>query len=139
MKSKRGFVLRGRASQQLRQVCVLSGCDYLPSFEHMGLRTALKLVKKHREASRAVRMCRLEGWAVPADYEARFRQAMLTFDHQQVFDPSTDTARPLTPIPETTTWERDFAPFLSAFAPHRHTSRQQQAASSKRDAFTHKQ
>jgi len=100
----------------MRQICVLSGCDYLPSFNGMGLKTALKMVKKYHDPMRVVRACRLDGnTSIPDDYEERFRQAMLTFDHQQVFDPISDKPCPLTPIPEGTTWKMNFVSFLSTF------------------------
>lgn len=102
-------------TQQLRQTCVLAGCDYLEGLAGVGVRTALRLLRRHRDALRAVRACRLAGTAVPADYERRFAQAMLTFDHQQVFDPAADAPRPLTPVPEGTVWDTDLAPFLGPF------------------------
>ena len=81
----------------------------------MGIRTALKMIKKFKDPSRAVKACRLDGNnSVPVDYEIHFQQAMLTFDHQQVFDLIADAPCSLTPIPENTTWDADFASFLSS-------------------------
>ena len=107
-------------TQQLRETCVLAGCDYLEGLAGVGLRTALRLLRRHGDARRAVRACRLAGAAVPADYERRFAEAMLTFDHQQVFDPAADAPRPLTPVPAGTVWATDYAPFLGPFVmlPH---------------------
>jgi exonuclease 1 len=34
--------------QQFRQLCILSGCDYLPSILGVGLKTAYKWIQEHR-------------------------------------------------------------------------------------------
>lgn len=33
--------------EKFRHMCILSGCDYLPSIKGIGLKTANKLVRKH--------------------------------------------------------------------------------------------
>jgi len=88
----------------IRDTCILSGCDYLPSLDGLGLRTALKLMKKYRSIERVIKMVRLETSTVlPEEYEKKFRfflffffsspfsfhfrDAKLTFLYQRVFDP----------------------------------------------------
>lgn len=101
----------------LRQACILSGCDYLPSPSGMGLKTAIKLIRKHRDAPRALRALRLDSnFRFPPDYEEAFRRAELTFRHQQVFDPDARKAVPLTPLPDGVDWE-SLEPFLGARVP----------------------
>ena len=34
--------------KQFRQMCILSGCDYLPSINGVGLKTAYKWIQQHR-------------------------------------------------------------------------------------------
>eukprot|EP00727_Mastigamoeba_balamuthi_P007449 m51a1_g3324 putative pin domain-like protein (524) ;mRNA; r:359779-362129 len=85
----------------LRSVCILSGCDYAKAPKGVGLRTAVKMIKKHGDPIRAIRASALEqNISFPLGYEATFREAMLTFQHQIVFDPRSQLAVPLTP-PET--------------------------------------
>jgi exonuclease-1 len=33
--------------EKFKQMCILSGCDYLPSIKGVGLKTANKLMRKH--------------------------------------------------------------------------------------------
>ena len=33
--------------EKFRHMCIMSGCDYLPSIKGVGLKTANKLVRKH--------------------------------------------------------------------------------------------
>ncbi|RUS16027.1 PIN domain-like protein [Endogone sp. FLAS-F59071] len=44
--------LVGWTDDQLRQMCILSGCDYLPSIPGMGLKTAHKLLRKYKTAEK---------------------------------------------------------------------------------------
>lgn len=108
---------RGFTHQMVRQACILAGCDYLPSVAGMGIKTAIKLIKQHKEAARAIRAMRLDGdFNVPADYEASFRNAELTFRHQQVFDRTSHAAVPLTPVPSDLSWQ-SLEPFLGPPVP----------------------
>jgi exonuclease-1 len=104
--------MRGFTQGMVCQACILAGCDYLPSVSGMGIRTAIKLVKRHKDALRAIRAIRLDGaFEVPKDYEEQFRNAELTFRHQQVYDREQRRAVPLTPVPDGVSWE-SLAPFL---------------------------
>lgn len=40
--------LNGVSQEAFRHMCILSGCDYLPSIPGMGLKTAYKLMKRNR-------------------------------------------------------------------------------------------
>jgi exonuclease-1 len=40
--------LRGWTPSLMRQMCILSGCDYAASIQGIGLKTAHKLLKQHR-------------------------------------------------------------------------------------------
>lgn len=72
----------------VQQMCIFAGCDYLSSLPGMGIRRAYSLIKQHRSFRKALRRLRLEGKVkVPADYEVAFERALLTFQHQRVFDP----------------------------------------------------
>ena len=78
--------LVGWSDPDFRTMCILSGCDYLANIPKMGLKTAYRVVRKHRSVERALRMLQFEGnFRVPADYLANFKQAELTFLYQRVF------------------------------------------------------
>lgn len=88
----REISLVGWTDEEFRRMAILSGCDYLASINKMGLKTAYRLVRKHKTIEKIVRMLQLEGqYRVPPGYLEAFRQAELTFLHQRVFCPLANT------------------------------------------------
>ncbi|KAM7433475.1 Rad2 nuclease [Porites harrisoni] len=87
--------------EKFRHMCILSGCDYLPSVKGIGLHKALKLLRKSSSVDKAIRSLRLDAkMQVPADYEKSFKQADETFLYQLVFDPISKKLVPLNELPE---------------------------------------
>ncbi|TFK46822.1 PIN domain-like protein [Heliocybe sulcata] len=83
-----GISLQTFTPSQFRHMCMLSGCDYLPSIPGIGLRTAYALLRTHKSMENVVRAVRLEGKkSVPKDYTKMFRLAEKAFSHQRVWDP----------------------------------------------------
>lgn len=76
---------------RFRQMCILSGCDYLDSPRGIGLKKALKLL--HRtDAYKLIDMWKNWGQSVkapvlPADYSSKFKVADLVFLYQRVYCP----------------------------------------------------
>ncbi|KAI6961883.1 PIN domain-like protein [Hortaea werneckii] len=67
---------------------MLSGCDYLAGIEKMGLKTAYRLVRKHKSLDRIVRAVQFDGkMKVPPGYIEAFTAAERTFLYQWVFCP----------------------------------------------------
>ncbi|KAJ6111834.1 hypothetical protein N7523_007895 [Penicillium sp. IBT 18751x] len=92
--------LVGWSDENFRQMCILSGCDYLANIPKMGLKTAYRSIRKHRTIEKALRMAQFDGnFQVPADYLANFKQAELTFLYQRVFCPNAKKLVTLT-VPE---------------------------------------
>ncbi|KAJ5520221.1 XPG/RAD2 endonuclease [Penicillium fimorum] len=78
--------LVGFSDPDFRNMCILSGCDYLANIPKLGLKTAYRIIRKHRNVEKALRMLQFEGnFRVPADYLANFKQAELTFLYQRVY------------------------------------------------------
>lgn len=76
-------------------MCVMAGCDYLPSLPSVGIRTAHALLREHRAVGPAVR-ARLA--AAEADaYLGRFARVRDIFAHQLVWTGS--EVAPLAPLP----------------------------------------
>jgi hypothetical protein len=89
---------------RFRQMCILSGCDYLASPPGIGLKTAMKLLKKI-DAYALIKSWINWGTTAKApklipDYLDRFKLADLTFQHQRVFDRAAGKLVPLRPFPE---------------------------------------
>ncbi|KAI9008180.1 PIN domain-like protein [Gaertneriomyces semiglobifer] len=90
--------------RRFRQMCILSGCDYLESPHGIGLKKAFTFLK-HKYAEDVFPSWR---WGraskapkLPDGYIRRFRLAELTFLHQLVYDPREKKLVHLTPLPET--------------------------------------
>lgn len=90
---------------KFRQLCILSGCDYLPSLPGIGLATACKAFKIARQADlrqflRKLPIYLKKSFTVPDDYIDAFICAENTFLYQLVFDPLNRRLAPLNPYPE---------------------------------------
>lgn len=83
-----------------RQMCILSGCDYLDSIRGIGLMTACKLMLSHNNAYEAIDSLRSTKGvdSVPLDYNNQFRMAENVFIHQIVFNPLTKTNQYLSDV-----------------------------------------
>ena len=80
--------LVGWTDAEFRRMAILSGCDYLPNINKMGLKTAYRLVRKHKTIEKILRMLSFDGvYRVPSGYLEDFRRAELTFLHQRVYCP----------------------------------------------------
>ena len=80
--------LIGWSDAEFRRMAILSGCDYLASINKMGLKTAYRLVRKHKTIDRILRMLQFDGqFHIPIGYLEAFQKAELTFLHQRVFCP----------------------------------------------------
>ncbi|KAJ5555191.1 hypothetical protein N7535_007632 [Penicillium sp. DV-2018c] len=105
--------LVGFSDLDFRNMCILSGCDYLANIPKLGLKTAYRVVRKHRSVEKALRMLQFEGhFRIPADYLANFKQAELTFLYQRVFCPKAQRLVTLTPPDEDIIL--DTLPFIGA-------------------------
>lgn len=78
----------GWSDTMFRRMAILSGCDYLPSVNGIGLRKGHELVKKHKEITRIARAMALQGkYVVPIDYVSKFIDAERAFLYHRVFCP----------------------------------------------------
>jgi exonuclease-1 len=86
--SVREISLTGWTDAEFRQMAIFSGCDYLEGVGNMGLKTAYRMIRKHKTPERVIRMLQFDGkFKVSENYLAAFKQAELTFLHQRVFCP----------------------------------------------------
>ncbi|KAG5308506.1 EXO1 Exonuclease, partial [Pseudoatta argentina] len=78
---------------KFRHICILSGCDYLPSLPGIGLGKARKFITKntdqniHRALTRLGSVLNMKSLVVPQEYRDAFILAEITFKHQLVFCP----------------------------------------------------
>ena len=83
----RGMSFIGFTPDMFLEMCVLSGCDYLPSLSGVGLKKAHSLIRRFKTYTKVLRHMKFEGISVPKDYEARFEDALLTFKYCWVYCP----------------------------------------------------
>jgi exonuclease-1 len=90
--------LVGWSDADFRRMAMLSGCDYLPGIGKMGLKTAHRMLRKHKTVERVVKAAQFDGQLkVPAGYLEAFTQAENTFLYQWVFCPLANQLVNLTP------------------------------------------
>nr|CAB3224708.1 exonuclease 1-like [Phallusia mammillata] len=102
--------LVGFTPDLFRQMCILSGCDYLPSVKGVGVVKACKAIKlsKSKDSYQVARKLHqyIKGiQPVEASYGPNFERADKTFLYQLVFDPYKRRLIPLSEYPEGTTAE----------------------------------
>eukprot|EP00466_Bigelowiella_natans_P003631 jgi/Bigna1/87753/estExt_fgenesh1_pg.C_230201 len=111
-------LLRPFGLDQFRDMCILSGCDYLPSIPGIGLKKAQRLVRVNKNISRIVKKVKWDvKFSVPKNYEENFEKAVLGFCHQRVFDRETQSLVHLTPLSDTFCESHEDDSFLGALVP----------------------
>ncbi|KAJ8761987.1 hypothetical protein K2173_006589 [Erythroxylum novogranatense] len=80
----------GFTKQMLLEMCILSGCDYLQSLPGMGLKRAHALITKFKSHDKIIKHLRYTTVCVPPGYEESFRKAIMTFQHQRVYNPDNE-------------------------------------------------
>ena len=106
--------LTGWTDAEFRHMAILSGCDYLASINNMGLKTAYRMIRRHKTIEKVLRMLSFDGkFRVPNGYLEDFYRAEFTFLHQRVFCPEALRlvfhTEPATPIAE------EHMPFIGGF------------------------
>ncbi|KAJ2979004.1 hypothetical protein NUW58_g7316 [Xylaria curta] len=97
-----------------RQMAILSGCDYLDSIPSLGLKTAHRLLRKHKKVERIIQTLQFEGkHRIPPDYLKLFQQAEQTFLYQWAFCPTSKQLVNLTSLPSDLSLDQ--LPFIGSF------------------------
>lgn len=110
----REISLASWSDREFRMMAMLSGCDYLPGIDKMGLKTAYRLIRKHKTVERVVRSIQFDGkMKVPAGYLEAFQNAERTFLYQWVFCPEAKSLLTLTSLP--TGLEASSMPFIGKY------------------------
>lgn len=95
----REISLVGWSDADFRRMAILSGCDYLPGIGGLGLKTAYRMLRKHKTVDRLVKAAQFDGkLKVPTGFMADFDQAEKTFLYQWVFCPIEKRLVNLTPL-----------------------------------------
>ncbi|KAF4373590.1 hypothetical protein F8388_025284 [Cannabis sativa] len=85
----------------LTGMCVLAGCDFLPSVPGIGIAKSYAIVSKYRNLDRVLSVLKLEkGSQMPEDYPKSFREAVAVFQHAQIYDVDMKMLKHMKPLPE---------------------------------------
>ncbi|GMN46284.1 hypothetical protein TIFTF001_015476 [Ficus carica] len=83
-------------------MCVLAGCDFLPSVPGIGIAKSHALVSKYRNLDRVLSVLKLEKRKqMPEDYPKSFIKALAVFRHALIYDADTKKLKHMRPLPET--------------------------------------
>ncbi|XP_078439566.1 5'-3' exonuclease family protein isoform X2 [Wolffia australiana] len=82
-------------------MCVLAGCDFLPSVPGIGIKRAYSLVSKHRNIDLALSALSTEkGSLMPEDYCCSFKKAIAIFSHARIYDFKSKQVKSMRPLPD---------------------------------------
>ncbi|CAD6236527.1 unnamed protein product [Miscanthus lutarioriparius] len=147
LERNRELDFNGFTRQMLLEMCILSGCDYLPSLSGMGVKRAHALIQKLKCHEKVIKHLRYGAVSVPPQYEEDFKKAIWAFKFQRVYDPATEDIIHLSSniakgialgnIDPLTKEPFEIKPECSAPAVHKHPLRQN--GNSGRLKVTHKQ
>ncbi|KAI4302553.1 hypothetical protein MLD38_038282 [Melastoma candidum] len=80
-------------------MCVLAGCDFLPSVPGIGIKKAFSLVTKYQNLDRVLSVLRFEkGKQMPEDYPKLFQEAVAVFQHARIYDSKSKKLKHLKPL-----------------------------------------
>ncbi|TXG50831.1 hypothetical protein EZV62_023355 [Acer yangbiense] len=80
-------------------MCVLAGCDFLPSVPGIGIAKAYSMVSKYRNIDHVLSVLKFEkGSQMPEDYPKSFREAVAVFQHARVYDAGIKKIKHLKPL-----------------------------------------
>jgi len=88
------------SSEMFLDMCMLSGCDYLPKIQGMGLKTAHRFVREHRTPIKILAALRKSRFNPPEQFFTEFWRARATFLHMRVYDPRSGECIHLNPMTE---------------------------------------
>ncbi|XP_022737269.1 exonuclease 1 [Durio zibethinus] len=80
-------------------MCVLAGCDFLPSVPGIGIVTAHSLVSKYQNLDRVLSVLKIKkGSQMPEDYSKSFKEAIAVFQHARIYDSETKGLKHMKPL-----------------------------------------
>ncbi|VAI76811.1 unnamed protein product [Triticum turgidum subsp. durum] len=82
-------------------MCVLAGCDFLPSVPGIGTKRAYSLISKHKNIDLVLSTLKLDKrYSMPDDYIDSFWKTLAVFNHARVYDVKSKSLKHLKPLEE---------------------------------------
>ncbi|KAL6845251.1 hypothetical protein ACP4OV_024746 [Aristida adscensionis] len=108
LERNRELDFNGFSRQMILEMCILSGCDYLPSLPGMGVKRAHGLIQRFKCHEKVIKHLRFGSTSVPPQYEENFKKAIWAFKFQRVYDPATEDIIHLARVPHDLSEDLDF-------------------------------
>ncbi|TKW25000.1 hypothetical protein SEVIR_3G087500v4 [Setaria viridis] len=98
---KDGLSFRDFDQQLFTGMCVLAGCDFLPSISGIGTKRAYSVISKYKDINRVISNLKLDKrYSVPNDYADSFWRTLAVFNHARVYDVKSKSLKHLKPLDE---------------------------------------
>nr|XP_029119233.1 exonuclease 1 isoform X2 [Elaeis guineensis] len=94
-----GLSFRNFDKELFTGMCVLAGCDFLPSIPGIGTKRAYSLVSKYKNLDRVLSTLKFERrYQMPEDYSESFWKTVAVFHHARIYDRETKALKPMKPL-----------------------------------------
>ncbi|XP_039836054.1 exonuclease 1 isoform X2 [Panicum virgatum] len=96
---KHGLSFRDFDQQLLTGMCVLAGCDFLPSISGIGTKRAYSIISKYKDINRVISNLKLDKrYSMPDDYADSLWKTLAVFNHARVYDVKSKSLKHLKPL-----------------------------------------
>lgn len=98
---KDGVSFRNFDQNLFTGMCVLAGCDFLPSISGIGTKRAYSLVSRYKNIDHVLSTLKLhKRYSVPDDYTDSLWKTLAVFNHARVYDVKSKSLKHLKPLEE---------------------------------------
>ncbi|UPQ99224.1 XPG/Rad2 endonuclease [Chloropicon primus] len=95
----RSSTFTGFTRTMFTEMCIFAGCDFLANVPNVGMKKAYDFMRKLRRHESVIKRLKYSSYKVPETYKEDFKRALMVFQHQTVYDPTSRSLRHLSPIP----------------------------------------
>ncbi|KAG1334814.1 putative exonuclease 1 [Cocos nucifera] len=94
-----GLSFRNFDKELFTGMCVLAGCDFLPSIPGIGTKRAYSLVSKYKNLDRVMSTLKFDRrYQMPENYSDCFWKTVAVFHHARIYDRETKSLKPMKPL-----------------------------------------
>lgn len=96
---KHGLSFQDFDQQLFTGMCVLAGCDFLPSISGIGTKRAYSIISKYKDINHVILNLKLDKrYSVPDDYADSLWKTLAVFNHARVYDVKSKSLKHLKPL-----------------------------------------
>ncbi|KAJ3692385.1 hypothetical protein LUZ60_012735 [Juncus effusus] len=96
---KKGLSFKELDKELFTGMCILAGCDFLPSIQGLGIKRAYTFVSNYKNLDHILSVLKQnKKYNVPENYEDSFKKALAIFNHARVYNLESKSIKPLKPL-----------------------------------------